>query len=626
MKKLLTILTLSVCATGIQAQYYSTSSRKAIEWFEQARITYNAAERETLLAKAISKDKNFVEAYWLQAQHALRNENYDKALQILAKIDQPKFARHSETQAMIAEIHYLSGCYRQAVEKAEAITDGSYMRQKMEILARFRTALELYEHPVPFDPVNLKAVNTRFDDYFPSITADGRMISTTVLVDETPYYNQEDLYWSRRHTDDNTWQIARPLSAPMNTDQNEGSQSFSADGRYMFFVACNRKDGVGSCDIYYALRIGNTWSRPICIGAPVNTPYWESNPVLSPTGDELFFVSNRPPCLGGKDIWHCRVEIAENGLLQFSQAANLGAPVNTDQDDYAPFIHADNQTLYFASNGHPGLGRSDIFVSRRTADGWSAPQNIGYPINSNGDEAGFVVDAAGTKAYFASDRIEQNGQKLDIYEITLPEAVRPTPMAFVSGRVFNAVSRQNIDAVVEIFDTDSTRKIYESVSDRHLGDFTAYLPVDGHFGINVHRKGFLFYSGNITSANDSVLVALQPAKPGNKIVLHNLFFAFNSAEIESKSTAEIAHLTRFMRQNPNVRIEIVGHTDNIGTETYNRQLSQARADALRRVLIEQNIDAGRIAASGRGSSEPVADNATETGRAANRRVEIHIIE
>ena len=626
MKKLLAILMLSVCATGIQAQYYSTSSRKAIEWFEQARITYNAAERETLLAKAISKDKNFVEAYWLQAQHALRNENYDKALQILAKIDQPKFARHSETQAMIAEIHYLSGCYRQAVEKAEAITDGSYMRQKMEMLARFRTALELYEHPVPFDPVNLKAVNTRFDDYFPSITADGRMISTTVLVDETPYYNQEDLYWSRRHTDDNTWQIARPLSAPMNTDQNEGSQSFSADGRYMFFVACNRKDGVGSCDIYYALRIGNTWSRPICIGAPVNTLYWESNPVLSPTGDELFFVSNRPPCLGGKDIWHCRVEIAENGLLQFSQAANLGAPVNTDQDDYAPFIHADNQTLYFASNGHPGLGRSDIFVSRRTADGWSAPQNIGYPINSNGDEAGFVVDAAGTKAYFASDRIEQNGQKLDIYEITLPEAVRPTPMAFVSGRVFNAVSRQNIDAVVEIFDTDSTRKIYESVSDRHLGDFTAYLPVDGHFGINVHRKGFLFYSGNITSANDSVLVALQPAKPGNKIVLHNLFFAFNSAEIESKSTAEIAHLTRFMRQNPHVRIEIVGHTDNIGTETYNRQLSQARADALRRVLIEQNIDAGRIAASGRGSSEPVADNATETGRAANRRVEIHIIE
>lgn len=625
MKKLLAILFVCICVTSIQAQYYSTKSRKAIDLFEQARITYNAAEREALLAKAISKDKNFVEAYWLQAQHALRNDHYDPALQILAQIDRPTFARHCETQAMIAEIYYLSGRYAQAVEKAEAITDGAYMRQKMEMLERFNTALQLYENPVPFDPVNLKTINTRFDDYFPSITADGRMISTTVLVDETPYYNQEDLYWSRRQ-DDGTWQIARPLSAPMNTDQNEGSQSFSADGRYMFFVACDRKDGVGSCDIYYALRIGNGWSNPICIGAPVNTPYWESNPVLSPAGDELFFVSSRPPCLGGKDIWHCRVEIAENGLLQFSEAANLGAPINTDKDDYAPFIHADNQTLYFASNGHFGLGRSDIFVSRRTADGWSVPQNIGYPINSNGDESGFVVDAAGTKAYFASDRIEQNGQKLDIYEITLPESVRPAPMAFVSGRVFNAVSRHNIDAVVEIFDTDSARKIYESISDRHLGEFTAYLPVDGHFGINVHRKGFLFYSGNIASTNDSLLIALQPAKPGTKIVLHNLFFAFNSAEIEPQSTTEIAHLLHFMRQNPKVRIEIVGHTDNIGTETYNLQLSQARADALRRALIDQNIAAERIAASGRGSSEPVADNTTEAGRAANRRVEIHIIE
>ncbi|MGN0186624.1 MAG: OmpA family protein [Paludibacteraceae bacterium] len=625
MKKLLAILFVCICATSIQAQYYSTKSRKAIELFERARITYNAAERESLLTKAIGKDKKFVEAYWLQAQHALRNDNYDKALQILVKIDRPDFARRSETQAMIAEIYYLSGQYQQAVDKAEAITDGGYMRQKMEMLERFTTALDLYNHPVPFDPVNLKNVNTRFDDYFPSITADGRMISTTVLVEETPYYNQEDLYWSRRQ-DDGTWQIARPLAYPMNSDQNEGSQSFSADGRYMFFVACDRKDGIGSCDIYYALRIGTTWSKPICIDAPVNTPYWESNPVLSPAGDELFFVSNRPPCLGGKDIWHCRVEIAENGLLKFSDAANLGAPINTDKDDYAPFIHADNQTLYFASNGHFGLGRSDIFMSRRTPDGWTSPQNIGYPINSNGNEAGFVVDAAGTKAYFSSDRIESNGQKLDIYEITLPESVRPAPMAFVSGRVFNAVSRQNIDAVIEIFDNDSARKIYESLSDRHLGEFTAYLPVDGHFGINVHRKGFLFYSGNITSTNDSLLVALQPAKPGTKIVLHNLFFAFNSAEIEPQSTAEIAHLLHFMRQNPKVRIEIVGHTDNIGTETYNRQLSQARADALRRVLIEHNIAAERIVASGKGSSEPVADNDTETGRAANRRVEIHIIE
>ncbi len=624
MKKILVIVIGLLLGVPLWAQHYSTKSKKAIEMFERARLSYSATERAELIQKAIDKDKNFVEAYWLQAQEALRRKESQRALQILAKIDNPKMARHSETQGMIAEILYLDGRYQAAIDKAETITDGGYARIKIEMLERFRNALALSQNPVPFDPVNLKAINTRFDDYFPSITADGQMISTTVLVEEADYYKQEDLYWSRKRN--GVWQIARPLNMPMNTPQNEGSQSFSADGRYMFFVACDRKEGVGSCDIYYALRMGDTWSQPICIGAPVNTPYWESNPVLSPTGDELFFVSNRKPNIGGKDIWHCRVEMLDNGLLRFYDAENLGKPINTEKDDYAPFIHADNQTLYFASNGHYGLGRSDIFVARRTADGWSEPQNIGYPINTNGDEAGFVVNAAGDKAYFSSDKVENNGQRLDIYEITLPENVRPKPMAFVAGRTFNAATGKNVDARIEIFDTNTSTKIYESLSDRRVGEFTAYLPPDGNFGINVRRQGYLFYSDNIASTADSLLIALQPAQVGSKIVLRNLFFAFNSAEIEAQSDKEIAHLVDFMRQNPKIRIEITGHTDNVGTENYNQQLSQARANALRQLLIERGVNANRMAAQGKGSTDPIAPNDTDEGRQANRRVEIKIVE
>ncbi len=611
-------------AMPLLAQHYSTKSKTAIDLFERARLSYSARERAELIQKAIDKDKKFVEAYWLQAQEALRKKDSQRALQILSKIDTPKSARLSETQGMIAEILYLDGRYQAAIDKAEAIADDGYAHIKDEMLKRFRNALELSQNPVPFDPVNLKAINTRFDDYFPSITADGQMISTTVLVEEADYYKQEDLYWSRKRN--GVWQIARPLDLPMNTPQNEGSQSFSADGRYMFFVACDRKEGVGSCDIYYALHMGNSWSQPICIGAPVNTPYWESNPVLSPTGDELFFVSNRPPNIGGKDIWHCRVEMLDNGLLRFYDAENLGKPINTEKDDYAPFIHADNQTLYFASNGHYGLGRSDIFVARRNADGWSQPQNIGYPINTNGDEAGFVVNAAGDKAYFSSDKVEDNGQRLDIYEITLPENVRPQPMAFVAGRTFNAATGKNVDARIEIFDTHTSAKIYESLSDKRDGAFTAYLPPDGRFGINVRRQGYLFYSGNIASTADSLNIALQPAKAGSKIVLHNLFFAFNSAKIEVESDKEIALLVDFMRQNPKIRIEITGHTDNVGTQAYNLQLSQARADALRQTLIERGVNAERIVAHGHGCAEPIATNDTDEGRQTNRRVEIEILE
>jgi outer membrane protein OmpA-like peptidoglycan-associated protein len=450
------------------------------------------------------------------------------------------------------------------------------------------------------------------------------MISTTVLVKEAQFENQEDLYWSQKNGD--TWQIARPLLPPMNTGGNEGSQSFSSDGRYMFFVACDRKEGIGSCDIYYAIRSGDRWSMPISIGAPVNTAYWESNPALSPTGDELFFVSNRPPSQGGKDIWRCDVTILENGFLKFSNAQNVGTPINTDKDDFAPFIHADNKTLYFASTGHNGLGLSDIFYARRTAKNtWSEPKNIGYPINTNGEESGFVVNAAGDKAYFASDHVEKDNKGLDIYEITLHQAARPEPMAFIVGRVYDATTLANLDAYVEIFNTNTSDKIYESVSDKKLGTFTAYLPPTGYFGINARRKGYLFYSNNIESMNDSLIIALQPATPGSKMILHNLFFAFNSAEIQPQSEKEILYLFDFLQRNPKIRIEITGHTDNVGSEEYNQTLSLNRARALFKALQDRGIAADRMSAMGKGSKEPISSNNTEEGRANNRRVEVKIL-
>lgn len=624
--KLKVIATLLLCfiVMALSAQEYSTKSRKAILLYEKARISYSAIEREALLEKAIKKDKKFVEAYWALSHYFMRNNSYDKAIAILSKIDSPKFPYRAETQHQISDIYFLRGDYSKAISTAEAITESTFTKTKMELLIKYLNAQDLKEHPVPFDPINLTTINTRFDDYFPSITADGSLISTTVLVKEAQFENQEDLYWSQKNGD--IWQIARPLLPPMNTGGNEGSQSFSSDGRYMFFVACNRKEGVGSCDIYYAIRSGDRWSMPISIGAPVNTAYWESNPSLSPTGDELFFVSNRPPSFGGKDIWRCDVSILDNGLLKFSNAQNLGTPVNTEKDDFAPFIHADNKTMYFSSNGHNGLGLSDIFYTRRSSqNNWSEPQNIGYPINTHGEESGFVVNAAGDKAYFASNQIDKNDNGLDIYEITLHEAARPDPMAFIAGRVLDGTTLQNLEAYVEIFNTNTSDKIYESISDKKLGTFTAYLPPTGYFGVNARRKGYLFYSNHIESMSDSLIIALQPATPGSKIILHNLFFAFNSADIQMQSEKEIRYLYDFLQRNPKLTIEISGHTDTIGTENYNQTLSLSRAQALLNRLQSKGISTDRMTAIGKGSKEPIAPNSTEDGRAKNRRVEVKIL-
>lgn len=608
---------------GLAAQEYTTKSRKAIQWYEEARLSYNSTEKEALLLKAIQKDQNFVEAYWELASLFLQKENYDKAIEILQLANIPTIHYQSETQVQLAEIYFLHGDYDQAIITAESITGSHLIKQKTESLIKYRNAKELKDNPVSFIPKNLKTINTRFDDYFPSVTADGSMISTTVLVKESTGAYQEDLYWSQKNDDE--WQLARPLMSTINTDGNEGSQSFSADGRYMFFVACDRKDGVGSCDIYYALRTGNQWGLPMCIGSPVNTPYWESNPVLSPAGNELFFSSNRPPSIGGKDIWHCDVTIQENGLLSFSNPRNLGRPINSVKDDFSPFIHADNKTLYFSSNGHNGLGKSDIFWSQRTEKKWSEPQNIGYPINTSGEESGLVVDCLGEKAYFASNHVEENGQGLDIYEFTLHEKIRPNPMSFMVGRIFDAETSENLDAYVEIFDTKTSHKIYESFSDKKLGTFTAYLPPQGHFGLNVRRRGYLFYSNNIENSKDSLLIALQPAKPGSRIILHNLFFGFNAADIQQESEKEVNYLFDFLKRNTKLNIEIIGHTDNIGTENYNQKLSENRAQALATALIDKGIAPERIKALGKGSKEPISSNKTEEGRAENRRVEIKIL-
>ena len=457
-----------------------------------------------------------------------------------------KFERKSETIMLLAETYYLMGQYDLAVQTLELMTDLNYKRRKDVLSKRFMNALDLYENHVELNPVLLEAVNTEFNNYFPSITADGKMISTTVQVEEnTPQgkFSHEDIYQSILFN--NVWQNAVALDPPMNTKGNEGSQSFSADGRYMFFVACDNRQNIGGCDMYYAIRRGFNWSAPINMGEPVNTAYWESNPVMSPTGDELYFTSNRPGGLGESDIWRCKVKILDSGMLQFSQPENLGAPINTPGSEFAPFIHADNQTLYYSSNGIDGLGRSDIYMAKRNGKNFTTPVNMGYPINTHGDESGFVVNAAGDKAYFSSNKLDSSSNRQQIYEIDLPTNRRPDAMVYFMGKIVDAKTKKPLQARVEIYQLIDNEKRYESLSDAINGSFTAYLPPNGRYGVSITRPNYLFYTSPIEDMEEVMLVEMQPFKEGNRTVIQNLFFDFNSAEILPESYATIERLYEF---------------------------------------------------------------------------------
>ena len=638
MRKILLIIMILHCALGsVHCQQYSIKSKKAIKLYQEAKGAQYPSDKIALLNLAIDKEPLFVEAYWELSKIYQLLDSTDAAILTLQVADQQPTAMLEETKIRLSKLYYSKGEYQLALDKLSEINNPYYLQQVALLKPDYEYAASLKANPIDFKPRNLTYVNTIHDDYFPSITADGLMISTTVLspkwMGDAPMQYQEDMYVS--YWNGSKWSYSEPLPAPMNGYGNEGSQSFSADGRYMFFVQCTNRENVGSCDIWYSIRKGDKWSNPINLGEPANSRYWESNPVMSPTGDMIYFTSNRPNGLGGKDIWCVQVYIDDYGYLKTYNPQPLGKPINTDKDEFAPFIHADNHTLYFSSDGHKGLGGQDIFRSIRSDDGtWSTPENLGYPINTHGDESGFVINGLGNRAYFASDQLENNGKKLDIYEIDLPINLQPrTRMVYSPGRVYDIKTGKPLQARVEIFEGATNARHFESISDAANGSFVAFLPENSQlatpnsqliFALSAQREGYLPYTMSITSPGDSILVGLTRIALGNSITLNNLYFDYDSDKILPNSYAEIQRLMLFLKQNKNIKIKIVGHTDNQGSNAYNLDLSRRRAEALMNALIQKGISADRLIAEGKGSTQPITTNDTEEGRAQNRRVEVII--
>ena len=638
MRKILLIIMILHYALGsVHCQQYSIKSKKAIKLYQEAKGAQYPSDKIALLNLAIDKEPLFVEAYWELSKIYQLLDSTNAAILTLQAADQQPTAMLEETKIRLSKLYYSKGEYQLALDKLSEINNPYYRQQVALLKPDYEYAASLKANPIDFKPRNLTYVNTIHDDYFPSITADGLMISTTVLspkwMGDAPMQYQEDMYVS--YWNGSKWSYSEPLPAPMNGYGNEGSQSFSADGRYMFFVQCTNRENVGSCDIWYSIRKGDKWSNPINLGEPANSRYWESNPVMSPTGDMIYFTSNRPNGLGGKDIWCVQVYIDDYGYLKTYNPQPLGKPINTDKDEFAPFIHADNHTLYFSSDGHKGLGGQDIFRSVRNDDGtWSTPENLGYPINTHGDESGFVINGLGNRAYFASDQLENNGKKLDIYEIDLPINLQPrTRMVYSPGRVYDIKTGKPLQARVEIFEGATNVRHFESISDAANGSFVAFLPENSQlatrnsqliFALSAQREGYLPYTMSITSPGDSILVGLTRIASGNSITLNNLYFDYDSDKILPNSYAEIQRLMLFLKQNKNIKIKIVGHTDNQGSNAYNLDLSRRRAEALMNALIQKGISADRLIAEGKGSTQPITTNDTEEGRAQNRRVEVII--
>ena len=617
---LLLSMFLAVSMAYSQTVPLSTTNEKAKKTFLAAMRNRLRISHQDFLAemeKSIKADKRFYEPYIVLAD---QQKNYpEEQEKILLRAIKNQVYQIEEVIEKLAELYRSQGRYDEAKLLIEKLPNDKN-RQKQ--ITHYEELIGMKRNPLPFSPKPLIYANTHRDEYFPSVTADDEILSVT-LSDFDDFSSDEDLYYSRKVSGE--WSPFLPIEELNNRAFNEGSQTISSDGRYMFFVACNMPEGLGSCDIYYSINSNGRWSLPINAGEPLNTEYWESNPSLSVSGDELFFTSSRQPSFGGKDLWSCKVEISDNGRLKFSSPKNMGRVINSDADDYAPFIHSDNKTLYFLSTGHTNFGGSDIFISRKDNGKWQKPTNLGYPINNEESCYGFTLTADGKKAYISLKNHQYEQYGLDIFEFEMPQNMRPDKTAYVKGFIFDEETSMPLEAKIETFDYRANSTLSETLSDRKTGAFTTFMPDTGLYGLNVRKSDYMFYSSRITNTDSVMNIYLKPIKKGKAVVLNNIFFATNSYELSPLSNSEIDKMATFMQTNSEVKVQIVGHTDNVGGEKSNQILSENRAKSVMQALIERGVSPERLSAKGMGLSQPIAPNDTEEGREKNRRVEFVVI-
>ncbi len=666
----LTLLTFVFAACGVAQKPYSTTNKKAINYYEEAEKNTTSRNPKTFMTeytpgienlnKALEKDSNFLEAHlFIASLYEYSNmipqaiKHYNRAIQI-----NPNFPSSGSTYYFLAACQQTVGDFENSVKNFDNFMNNRNADENMlQKAAQMRQAsafgAEAMKHPTNFRPINIgPGINTSDPEYFPTITVDGKTILFTRRIkdDRVPNYKmQEDFYISQ--LTQNRWATATPMPPNVNTVLNEGAPTISADGRSLIFVACSDqsgdnyygegRNGKGSCDLFITKKLGKTWSNPINLPGGVNSTIWESQPSLSADGKTVYFIRrvSRQGEQPNSDIYFARLQ--KDGTT-WGMPERLPSNINSPAQEESVLIHPDGKTLYFASRGHIGLGGSDLFVSRMKPDGtWGNPENLGYPINTSSDENSLMVSPDGEIGFFASDREGGYGD-LDIYYFEMPENLRPTKTLYFEGLVFDALTRKPIPGKFQLIDLKTGKEVIISEADKITGEFMVSLPVNNDYALNVNYPGYNFFSQNFNMTNPEDLEAIHMDVPMVPIsselptVLDNVFFDLGKATLRPESSVELNKLRDYLVLNPTLKIELGGHTDTRGDAAENMTLSSNRAKAVYDYLIVQGIVADRLAYKGYGETvnrisdaeivKLTTDKEKEAAHQKNRRTEYKIFK
>lgn len=654
------------CATAQMG--YSTKSKKAIKLFEQGReapqknvdLRTGRPDFETgidYLQKALKKDENFLEAhqmigefYRLSGKSKEAVHHYKRALEI-----RPSANLNGQLYLDIGELQMRNNEFQDAIKYFDYILNSNDRRisdQMIHAAEYLKTSaefsLEARKNPLNIQPINIgKGINTQYPEYFPTITVDGKTLLFTREIpnnDGSPR-GQEDFFVSHL-TEGNVWAKAYPMPPNINTEQNEGAPTISADGRTLIFVACAdetgrnygpNREGKGSCDLFVTERIGDRWTNPVNLPGNVNTFTWESQPSLSADGKTLYFIRR----VGQQRIQRSDIYVSEKQADgTWGKAVPLPNNINTERMESSVMIHPDGQTLYFASNGHIGLGGTDIYMSRKDPLGnWGDPVNLGYPINTESNENSLLVGPDGEIAFFASDRAGGEGS-LDIYYFEMPEELRPVKTTYFEGLVYDAITKKPLKGKFELIDLSTGKEVIASEADPITGEFLVALPTKKEYALNVSFPGYSFFSKNFNmiESDEAVRmdVPLVPITDEQPILLANVFFDLGKSTLRKESYVELNKLESFLKENNSIKIEIGGHTDTRGDNRANQKLSEDRAKAVYDFLINKGVEAERLSYKGYGEENPMntdeeiakltTEEAKEKAHQENRRTEYRIVK
>ncbi len=516
--------------------------------------------------------------------------------------------------------------------------------QSKEMIKAAKKETELKKKVVPFNPKVLVPISTANNEYLPYLSPDETIFLFTRTV---PDQSKDKIYQTDREKElfeishkqkDGNFDAGVPMTFPFNENSNEGGACLSIDNKHLFYTISKMEGGAQfNADIYYSDFVDGEWTE-IKKVPNINHPiYWDSQPSVSADGNTLYFASDRPGGQGKIDIWKSdRHPITH----QWQVPVNLGSKINTSGSEKNPFIHSDSETLYYSSDGLFGFGGYDIYYVRKDDKGnWKEPENIGSPINTEADDVGFFASTDGLYGYFCSDSkgsVRGKGiGKFDVYYFDLYKEARPESVAFLRGEVKQADGIPVANASVEIKNT-KTKEVTKAVYDSTSGSYVAAINLKKNKDaliVTVKAPDYSFASQTVdmkevTFAKPPSSTTLNVAKveKGKSFVINNITYATGAADLYPQSFITLDEFGDYLKLNPKMKVEIQGHTDNVGNEADNKLLSDKRANNVKNYLEKKGITAGRVTAKGYGASKPMADNNTVEGKAKNRRTEFLILD